>query len=117
MPTIPRADWTETLDRINEDLSRSLAQLDHFEAESASSLRSAEPSVSPEQLFVWLERRLGAWDSKLDEAVQLATSVEAQFDEREAALTRWRETFVRWHELIEKGEARIGPSKGLPVAE
>jgi hypothetical protein len=117
MATPDLTEWTATLDRIDADISRSLAALDRHEAEWGASSQTATPAISPEQLFVWLERRLGAWDAKLNEAVQLASSVEAQLAEREAALVRWRNIFVRWMELIEKGEARIAAPAGSPVAE
>lgn len=114
MPTQTRTEWLATLDRMNEDVSRSLADLDRFEREWASP-GEASSSTSPEQLFAWLERRLGAWDAKLSEAARLAESVEVQLAEREAALTRWHGMFVRWRDLIQLREgigASVAPRVG-----
>jgi hypothetical protein len=108
MPAQPRTEWIATLDRIGDDISRSLADLDRFEREWASPAE-ASPSTSPEQLFAWLERRLGAWNAKLSEAARLAESVEVQLAGREAALTRWHGMFVRWRDLIQQREG-VGAS-------
>jgi hypothetical protein len=103
MPALPQTEWIATLDRIGDDLERSLADLDRFERDWASSGEAAS-STSPEQVFAWLERRLGAWDAKLSEAARLAESVEVQLAEREASLTRWHTMFARWRDLIQQRE-------------
>jgi hypothetical protein len=111
MRNSPTNEWMKTLDRMRGDVERSLAELDRHEVEWASHLEGAAPSVSPEQLFAWLERRLGAWDSKLSEAAHLAASVEAQLGERETALTRWHGMFLRWREVIQQAKALTGSDK------
>ena len=64
-------------------------------------------------LLAWLERRLDQWDTKLTAAVELAASVEQQLGEREAAVARWHEVFVRWKELLQQGGGHIGSGVGL----
>jgi hypothetical protein len=102
MPPAPGADWIASLDRMSAQVGRSISDLDRYEREW-SSQGEAAAAISPEQLFAWLERRLGAWDGKLGEATALAESVENQLVEREGALARWHQLFVRWRDLIQQG--------------
>jgi hypothetical protein len=112
MPTLPTAEWTATLDRMTAAIASSLADLDRYES-SWSALHNAPASAaSPDQLFAWLERRLGAWDAQLIEAANLAASVEAQLGERETALGRWHDLFLRWRDLIQR-EVAPTTSTGL----
>ncbi len=111
MPISPRDEWTATLDRMTAEVARSLAELDQYEARWASLSEAPPSSVAPEQLFAWLERRLGAWNSKLGEAAQIADSVESQLGERESALLRWHATFLRWRDLIQQREP-VDPTTG-----
>ena len=111
MPTSPRAEWTATLDRMTAEIARSLADLDQYELRWASHPDAALSAVAPDQLFAWLERRLGAWDSKLGAAAELAASVESQLGERESALMRWHTMFVRWRDLIQQREP-VDPTTG-----
>jgi hypothetical protein len=103
MPILPTAEWTATLDRMSAAIATSLADLDRYERDWSALDEPSARTTLPEQVFAWLERRLGAWDAKLTEAAQVAASVESQLDERETALGRWHELFLRWRDLIEKG--------------
>jgi hypothetical protein len=102
MPTLPTAEWTETLDRMSAGIAASLADLDRYEAEWAALRDVPATATSPDQLFAWLEGRLGTWDAKLSEAANLAASVEAQLAEREAAVGRWHDLFLRWRDLVQR---------------
>jgi len=111
MPSSPKDEWTATLDRMTAEIGRSLGELDQFESRWATLNETAPSPVAPEQLFAWLERRLGAWNSKLGEAAEIAESVETQLGERESALLRWHTTFLRWRDLIQQREP-IDPTSG-----
>lgn len=102
MATLPTAEWTETLDRMSAGITASLADLDRYEAAWAALREMPKTSTSPDQLFAWLEGRLGTWDAKLSETAHLAAKVEAQLGEREAAVGRWHELFLRWRELVQR---------------
>src|SRR4051812_26229549 len=102
MPTLPTAEWTATLDRMDAAIANSLGDLDRSETAWAALHETLTNTTSPDQLFAWLERRLGAWDAKLTEASNLAASVEAQLGERETALGCWHELFLRWRDLIQR---------------
>ena len=69
-------------------------------------------ATPPELLLAWLERRLDQWDARLHAASELAASVEKQLEERETALGRWHDLFVRWHDLIQRRLATTGTSSG-----
>ena len=112
MPTLPTAEWTAALDRMSEGIAATLADLDRYEKQWAGLEEPAPSAVTPEQLFAWLERRLEAWDAKLSEAANLAASVEAQLGERETALGRWRELFLRWSQLIQREVSPTDTSTG-----
>lgn len=107
MPMLPTAEWTATLDRMTAAIINSLADLDRYEAQWSALHNKPAAATSPDQLFAWLERRLGAWDAQLTEAASLAASVEAQLGERETALGRWHELFLRWRDLIQR---EVGPT-------
>ena len=117
MPNTPVPEWTKTLDRMSGDVERSLADLDRHEAEWASHSEGAVASVSPEQLFAWLERRLGAWDSRLREAAHLAASVEVQLGERETALARWHGLFLQWREVIQQANVLTDAASASRTSE
>ena len=59
MPTLPTAEWTATLERMSDGIAASIADLDRYEAEWAKLEEAPAPTTSPDQLFAWLERRLG----------------------------------------------------------
>lgn len=103
--TLPTADWTAALDRMNAGIDRTLAELLRHQAEWAPVVDSPATATTPDLLLAWLERRLVQWDARLTAATELAAAVEGQLDEGEAAVGRWNEVFVRWRELIERGVA------------
>src|SRR5262245_11300040 len=100
---LPVAEWTAALDRMTASLGRTLAELDRYQSEWAPVTETPATATPPELLLAWLERRLGQWDTRLTEAADLAASVEKQLEEREAAVGRWHEVFIRWKELIQQG--------------
>jgi len=112
MPTLPTAEWTTTLDRMTAAITNSLADLDRYESDWSALHDAPAPATSPNQLFAWLERRLGAWDAQLTEAANLAASVETQLGERETALGRWHDLFLRWRDLIQREVAPTNTSIG-----
>lgn len=103
MPPMPTADWLASLDRMSAGLDRSLVDLDRYQTEWAPLTDTPATAVAPELLLAWLERRLTQWDARLTAATDLAATVEAQLDAREAAVNRWQEVFARWRELIQQG--------------
>ena len=77
-------------------------ELDRYQCVWAP-VTDAPASVSPPDLLLaWLERRLSQWDASLTAAGELAASVGKQLADREAAVGRWQEVFVRWQELIQQ---------------
>jgi hypothetical protein len=117
MPTLPTAEWTATLDRMTAAITTSLADLDRYEAQWSALHDAPAAATSPDQLFAWLERRLGAWDAQLTEAASLAASVATQLGERETALGRWHELFLRWRDLIQREVAPPTTSGGANESE
>jgi hypothetical protein len=100
---LPTGEWAATLDRMTEAIATSLSELDRHEAAAAPGPEGAGGATPVDQLFSWLERRLGAWDAKLTEAAGLAAAVEAQLADRETAFGRWHDMFRHWRDLIENG--------------
>ena len=90
-PPLPRMGnrHADPADRRMDRDARSYVRRDHGVAGRSGPLRSRMVSsrdvpataTSPDQLFAWLEGRLGTWDAKLSEAANLAASVEAQLAE------------------------------------
>ncbi len=108
--SLPIADWTAALDRMTGALDRTLSALDRYQADWAPVTETPAAVAPPDLLLAWLERRLTQWDSRLDAAAELAATVEKQLAEREAAVSRWHEVFVRWQELIQQGVDTAGTS-------
>jgi hypothetical protein len=103
MSPLPIADWLAALERMTVSLDRMFVDLDRYQSVWAP-VTDAPAAVSPpELLLAWLERRLSQWDASLTAASELAANVEQQLDDREAAVGRWQEVFVRWQELIQQG--------------
>lgn len=119
MPTLPTADWIATLDRMAAGVDRALSDLDQYQREWAPLVERPAAAAQPELLLAWLERRLTQWDARLTAAGQLAAEVEGQLAERETALGRWHELFVRWRDLIQRAPDTSAGSEGespCPVA-
>jgi hypothetical protein len=110
MPPLPVADWTAALDRMTVALDRALADLDRYQTEWSPVTDTPATATTPELLTQWLERRLTQWDARLTAAAELALTVEKQLDEREAAVGRWHEVFLRWQRLVEQGAEPAGTS-------
>lgn len=102
MPALPTEEWTTALDRMTAALDRAIEDLDRYQSDWAPLTDTPAAATQPELLLSWLERRLDQWDSKLTAAAELAASVEKQLEQRETALGRWHDLFVRWHELIQR---------------
>ncbi len=100
---LPIADWTAALDRITAATDRALAELTRYQTEWTPVTDSPTEATTPDLLLQWLERRLTQWDARLNAASELAAAVEKQLGDREAAVARWHEVFVRWRELIQRG--------------
>jgi len=111
MPALPTAEWTAALDRMTVALNRALADLDRYQTEWSPLTDTPATATPPELLLAWLERRLDQWGARLTAAAQLAATAEKQLDERETALGRWHELFVRWQELIQR---EMDPSATSP---
>jgi hypothetical protein len=111
MSPLPTTDWLAALDRMTASLDRMFVDLDHYQTVWAQ-VTDAPASVSPpELLLTWLERRLAQWDASVTAASEVAATVEKQLDDREAAVGRWQEVFVRWQELIQQG---LDPAHSSP---
>jgi hypothetical protein len=102
MPTLPTAEWTVALDQMTVALDQTLLDLDRYRTTWATLTDSGATATPPELMLAWLERRLAQWDDRLNAAAELAASVESQLEDREAAVGRWHEVFVRWKELIQR---------------
>jgi hypothetical protein len=100
MAPLPTAEWNDALNRMSVAIDRALAELDRYRNEWVK-VTDSPATTAPERLFMWLEQHLGQWDGKLDAAAELAASVEKQLEDRETAMERWHEVFVRWRELIQ----------------
>jgi hypothetical protein len=87
---------------MSASITQAMGELDRYEAAWASPGEAPAGPVSCEQLFAWLERRLGAWDARLTEAGELAASVEKQLAERESALSRWHGLLASWRDLVQR---------------
>ena len=111
MPNVPTAEWASALDRMNASLGRALSDLDGYQTDWSALTDVPASATPPELLLAWLERRLDQWDARLTAAAELATSVEKQLEERESALGRWHDLFVRWRELIQQ---EIDPTNTSP---
>jgi hypothetical protein len=92
-------------------INRMLSDLDRHQTDWAPIIDVPAVATQPEMLLAWLERRLTQWDARLTSAAELAGSVEKQLDDREAAVNRWHDVFVRWRELIQRG---VGTSEVSP---
>ena len=112
MTTLPTAEWNAALERMTVVLSQTLGDLDRYQATWSLNSDSPAKATSPELLFAWLERTLTHWDERLKAAKELATSVENQLEDREAAVGRWHEVFVRWKELIQRKMDTLSISPG-----
>jgi len=102
MPTLPTAEWTVALDQMTVALNQTLVDLDRYRTTWGTLTDTAATATPPELMLAWLERRLAQWDDRLNAAAELAASVENQLEDREAAVGRWHEVFVRWKELIQR---------------
>jgi hypothetical protein len=100
---LPLAEWTATLDRMTVSLGRILSDLDRHQTDWSAVTDTPASAAAPELLLQYLERRLAQWDARLTEAGELAASVERELADREAAVNRWNDVFVRWRELLERG--------------
>jgi hypothetical protein len=112
VPTLPTAEWTAALDRMTAALHRTLVDLDRYQSDWSALTDTPASAAPPELLLAWLERRLDQWDERLTTAAELAASVEQQLNERETAIGRWQDLFVRWRELIERGVDPVTTSPG-----
>lgn len=102
MPTLPTAEWNAALDRMTVALNQTLSDLDRYRAEWTALTDTPATATPSELLLEWLERRLAQWDDRLNAAAEQASFVENQIEEREAAVGRWHEVFLRWKELIQR---------------
>lgn len=109
---LPVGEWAATLDRMTEAIATSLSELDRYEAAAEPDPEGQGGATPVDQLFSWLERRLGTWDAKLTESAGLAAAVEAQLADRETALGRWHDMFRHWRVLIEKGVSPPAAAEG-----
>ncbi len=112
MPTLPIAEWTTALEKMSAALNQALADLDRHWHEWSSITDLPATAAAPMDLLAVMEQRLTLWDHKLGAAAGLAASVEKQLDERESAMERWHELFVRWQELIQNRVVTSSPSPG-----
>lgn len=110
MAALPTEEWASSLDRMTAALDRALTDLDSYEAEWSPLNDAPAAATTPDVLLAWLERRLEQWDSRLTAAAELAESVQKQLSERETAIARWHDHFVRWHELIQREGVLTTPS-------
>jgi hypothetical protein len=109
--SLPIAEWTAALDRMNDAITRNLVELDRHRTEWAPVTDTPAAVTPPGMLLAWLERRLGQWDARLTASAELAATVEKQLDEREAAVGQWQEMFGRWRDLIEQGVKPTGTAE------
>jgi hypothetical protein len=93
-------------------LKQALTDLDRYQSEWSLASESPVTTTAPGELLTWLERRMTLWDDKLNAAAELAASVEKQIEDRESAMERWHEVFVRWRELIQNKVDSSGTSPG-----
>ena len=112
MPTIPTTEWTVALEKMSAALNLALADLDRHWHEWSSITELPAAAAAPMDQLALMEQRLALWDNKLGSASDLAASVEKQLDERESAMERWHELFVRWRELIQNRMVTSSPSPG-----
>lgn len=101
MSTLPTAEWTAALNQMSTALEQSLTNLDRYRNEWHAVTDNPVKAAPPEELLTGLERKLILWDDRLNAAAELAASVEKQLEDRESAMERWHEVFVRWQELIQ----------------
>ncbi|MCE9562997.1 MAG: hypothetical protein K8U57_13220 [Planctomycetes bacterium] len=113
--SLPTAEWTAALDRMNDAITRSLADLERHRTEWAPVTDTPAEVTQPGMLLAWLERRLGQWDARLTASAELAATVEKQLDEREAAVGRWQEMFGKWRDLIEQGVKPASTSESVSL--
>jgi hypothetical protein len=102
MPTLPTSEWTAALDRMTFTLNQTIADLDRYQVEWATFSEAPAVLAPPDLLLKRMEQRLSEWDARLNAAAELAKSVEMHLEDREAAVERWHEVFVRWNELIQR---------------
>jgi hypothetical protein len=112
MPTLPTEEWTATLDRMTEAITRALIDLDRYQTGWSPLTETPATATPPELLLAWLERRLDQWGARLTAAAELAESVEQQLQEREDSLGRWHGLFINWRNLIEREVDPIRTSPG-----
>ena len=111
--SLPIADWQAALSEMETVLDGAFVVLDRYESQWASLLQgprvdrtSPLDSVSA---FASLEARLRDWDTRLTAAAELASGVERQLGEGEAAVGRWQAVFSVWRGLLEKGAGSKEP--------
>jgi hypothetical protein len=112
MPTLPTSEWTDALNRMSVAIERALADLDRHRNQWLEVTDNSPTTTAPDQLLVRLEQRVAQWDGKLDAAAALAASVEKQLEDRESAMERWHQVFVRWRDLIQNTEVASSLSPG-----
>jgi hypothetical protein len=110
----PTGEWIEALGRMANAIAGSLSELDRYERDwsGPSETSAGSTAPAPAELFAWFERRLSAWDARLTEAVELTSSIETHLGERESALGRWHDLFLRWQEMIQRGKGPVAISGG-----
>ena len=102
MTQLPIAEWHASLEDMETALGATLAALDRYQAgwETLLADRAANESTRPTADH--LELRLREWDARLIAAAELATSVERELHDREAAVGAWKDSVSEWRQGIEQ---------------
>jgi hypothetical protein len=94
--------WQESLSRMEASLAAAGRALDRSEErwEMAVAPSAGEGELPP--ALDRLDARLQEWEAKLQAAGALTAEVEKELAERAAGAARWRDTFARWAELLQR---------------
>lgn len=102
MPTLPIDQWQTALDRMETALSAATKALDRSEERWDMAFAPSAGEGEPPVALGRLDARLDEWESRLQAAEALTTSVEVELAERAAAVERWRALFAQWEQFLKR---------------
>jgi hypothetical protein len=104
MPSLPIDQWQTALDRMEASLGSAMKSLDRAEERWEMAVAPSAGEGETPLALDRLDLRLVEWQSRLQAAEELTTSVEKELAERVVAVERWRGLFAKWEDLLKSRE-------------
>lgn len=104
MTPLPIDQWQAALDRMESSLLGATKALNRAEERLEMAIAPSAGEGEPPAALARLDARLREWDARLRAAAELTAAAETELADRAASVERWRALFVKWEELLERGE-------------